>query len=475
MNSCNHCPPLLFEGLPASEQERLRALCAFACEHLGGLYRRSGESYAEHGCEVAAVLRENCRDASLLAAAILHDIVVHPQGAELLSRAPLRADERELVLVMYSLRRLHIDENTRDLDRVISAFTEDTRLLPLRMAHRLNDVRHLERFLPTLRKRIARETLHMYTAIAGRLGMHQWRYEMEDTCFAVVHPQACAHLRRKYEDMRSLDLMCMKHTQEFLLRNFRAEKIPCRIDQRIKGLYSTYRKMSIKRCRYDDLTDRLALRITVQDVMDCYRALAVVHACMHPIPGKLKDYIGAPKENGYQSIHTVVYPLPGVTEQPIEIQIRTEEMHRICENGPSSHAEYKSLMYALSARPARVHLFRNLQSLREEMRSPKQFEKALRMYFREDHVAVFDNENNLYHFKKPVTALDFVCRVHPKRCLKLKAVRINGRSMPMDTHLHDGDIVEAQFAREIQARPHWQDSCCHGATKAQIRECAPVR
>lgn len=440
----------------------------YAHSHLAKIARRSGESYAEHGCEVAKVLNESSNDASLLSVAILHDMLVHDDGPCLLSASPLKKEERELVVQMHGLRRLHIDESTKDLDTVIDSFMEDTRLLPLRMAHRLNDVRHLHRFLPTLRKQIAKETLHMYTAIAGRLGMHAWRYEMEDTCFPIVQPKACAGLAARFEEVATLDKSCLDHVATFLKENLRDEGISCHTDYRIKGLYSTYRKMVIKKRRFEELTDRLAVRIMVPEVMDCYRALAVVHACMHPIPGKLKDYIGAPKENGYESIHTVVYPLPGITEQPMEIQIRTESMHQLCEHGPAAHAEYKTLMYALNARPARVSLFRNLENLREEARSPKQFQEAMRMYFREDHIAVFDSDNNLYHFKQPVSALDFVCRVYPTRCGKLKEVRINGRKRHISLRLHDGDIVEAKFARENTAKKSWEDACFHTGNKKHL-------
>lgn len=462
------CSPSLFRGLRDSDRESLCVVCDFSHSHLSDIERRSGESYAEHGCRVATVLSENSTDVSLLKVAVLHDILVHKDGPALLSASPLSKSERELLVQMHGLRRLHIDESTKDLDTVISAFMEDTRLLPLRMAHRLNDVRHLSLFLPTLRKKIAKETLHMYTAIAGRLGMHAWRYEMEDECFPIVQPKACANLRSRFENVAELDQACLEHTKEFLAKNLRNEGIDSHMDFRVKGLYSTYRKMVIKKRRFEDLTDRLAVRIVVPEIMDCYRTLAVVHACMHPIPGKLKDYIGAPKENGYQSIHTVVYPLPGVTEQPMEIQIRSEDMHQICEHGHASHAEYKTLMYALNARSARVNLFRNLQNLHEEARSPQQFQKAMRKYFREDHIAIFDGQDNLYHFKQPVSAMDFVCTVHSNRCDKLKEIRINGRKMPISSRLHDGDIVEVKFTKEKTIQADWAHACCHSVNRKKL-------
>lgn len=445
------------------------SVCRYGKQCLSTVRRRSGESYAEHGCEIAAVLRETLADPSLLCVAILHDVLVHPDGDALLERAPLTPNERQLVRQLHPLRRLHIDANTEDLDRVINAFTEDAHLLTLRMAHRLNDVRHLDRFPAKLRQQIATETLHMYAAIASRLGMHAWRYEMEDTCFRLLQPRLARRLEEKFAACATLDAACLRHAKRFLARKLRGENSEPSIQGRIKQLYSTYRKMTIKRRRFEELTDRLALRVIVPSIKDCYQALGIVHAAFHPIPGKLKDYIGAPKENGYRSIHTVVYPLPGVTEQPMEIQIRTAQMDDDCEHGIAGHGEYKNTLYALRSRTARVDLFRSLQNLRKEARSPQQFETALRTYFSDDHLALFDTKNNLYHLKKPVTALDFICQVYGKRCRYLKTVQINGREWSFDTLLRDGDTVEARFGRVVTLKQEWLNGCRHAGSRQLLR------
>ena len=319
----------LYRALTKTQREPIPAVCAFAKKHLNDVKRRSGETYAQHGLEVALALCELVKDPSLLKVALLHDLPLHPDGAELLKSAPVTRKEKDLIQQMHVLRRLHIDSKTEDLDTVISAFMEDSKLLPLRMAHRLNDVRHLSRFTPQLQSNIARETLHMYTAIAGRLGLNSWRVEMENICFQKLHPVITQKLKTQFANASRLDTACLDQTKTFLHTMLQKHGIACRFEYRIKSLYSTYRKMVLKHRSFEELTDRIALRVIVKKDMDCYKALAVVHAHMHPIPGKLKDYIGAPKENGYKSIHTVVYPLPGVTEQPIEVQISTEEMHQM--------------------------------------------------------------------------------------------------------------------------------------------------
>ena len=227
--------------------------------------------------------------------------------------------------------------------------------------------------------------------------------------------------------------------------------------------------MVLKKRDFEALTDRLALRIVVDSLDDCYRTLGIVHGVMHPIPGKLKDYIGAPKENGYQSIHTVVYPLPGVTDFPIEVQIRTKEMHQQCEYGMASHGEYKANTYALHAKQSRVNLFRNLDNLRMETQTPKQFEEALRMYFREDHIAVFDAQSNLNHFKKPVAVIDIACALYPQKYIRLKSVAINGRIRSLHTLLHDGDTIDITFGRKKTIAPKWEQYALYPSTQKKIR------
>lgn len=455
----------LLRGLAPRESARVRSVWDFARVHLREIKRRSGDSYVHHGLEVALVLREASVDPSLLCIALLHDAPLHPSGAAILLRSPLTAEERALSERMHQLRRMHIDEDTKDLDAFLRAFAEDERLFILRMAHRVNDVRHLRRFVPSLRRRIAHETLHMYTAIAGRIGMHTWRTEMEDLCFALLHPRIARSLKRKYDAFLPLDDACLRHTSAFLRRALQKSGIACALSLRKKGLYSTFRKMTLKRRHFEELTDRLAVRIIVNNRDECYRALGVVHGSMHPIPGKLKDYIGAPKENGYQSIHTVIYPLPGVTEQPMEIQIRTHAMHGACEFGSAAHGEYKNLLYTLESGEARVHLLHNLESLREEVRSPAQFGAALRRYYRDDHIPVFESEGGLFHLRSPATALDFICHAFPDRCAFLTLVRINGRVRPAGTSLHAGDTVEPHFGTQRTVHMSWRGECRHARSR----------
>jgi guanosine-3',5'-bis(diphosphate) 3'-pyrophosphohydrolase len=436
---------VLSSRLASENHPLIRDALAFAREHLSDIYRGSGEDYCTHVTEVATTLEEVVQDDMLTAVAILHDIPMHPRGEELLAIAPLSAEQRELVLGMHELRRLHIDINTTDLDRMVEAFAEDSRLLLLRMAHRMNDVRHLERFNAKRRQEIAHETLHMYTSISGRLGFHQWRWQMEDICFMELQPQEAGRIRKLFDDARETDEACLRHATSFIQSKLKLHGINAAIDERIKGVYSTYRKMVLKDRAFQDLTDRLALRILVPSLEDCYRTLGIIHENMHPIRGKLKDYIGSPKENGYRSIHTVVYPLPGISELPIEIQIRTHEMHRECEFGFASHGNYKHWRYMLSSPQSRANLFRNLESLHAVIRSQSTFMEALKNSFGGNKLLVFDPQNNLYHLPHASTAQDFVNHIEPEAKNNPVTLRINGREQPLSAPLRDGDTVEVVF------------------------------
>ncbi len=432
----------LVKNLDADEAAKVSQCYEFARHNLWKVKRRSGENYFEHGYQVAKTTLEVSADPVMIAVLLLHDLQVLADGDQLLESAPLDKQEKELVRQMNNLRQLHISKNSEELDKVVDAFARDPYLLVMRMAHRLTDVRNLENFTEEMQQKIASETMHMYTAIAGRLGFNAWQHEMEDQCFRKLYPEVASELQQQIDHYRPMDESCLKHTKDYLADKLKQTGINVEIEERIKCLYSSYRKMSLKSRTLRELTDRLALRVIVESLEECYLALGVIHTAMHPVPGKLKDYIGAPKENGYRSIHTVVFPLPGVTDQAVEIQIRTKQMHFESQYGVAAHNKYKESAYALTCKPARVNLFRNLEVLKNEARTPEQFETLLRTYFDEDKLIVFDSENNLYHLTKPARAEDFLNLVQREKSTELQGVRINGLKKSIMTPLHDGDVVE---------------------------------
>jgi GTP pyrophosphokinase len=226
----------------------------------------------------------------------------------------------------------------------------------------------------------------------------------------------------------------------------------------------------LKEKKFEELEDRLAIRIIVENEKDCYQALRIVHAHMQPIQEKLKDYIGRPKENEYQSIHTTVYPLRNISEQPIEIQIRTQKMHTICEYGPAAHGKYKIGVYSLETPKSRINLLKNLKNLQITAMSPMQLEKALEKNFNNKEMTIFDSESNPHHLRKPANALDFLTKKYEKKIAKLKEIRVNGRIAPPETPLKNGDIIEGKFSRHRSLKRSWLNACEHKETVAQIEK-----
>lgn len=439
---------------------------------LTSVARRREENYAQHGIRVFKTLKEISNDPSLYSICFLHDLLVHPNGQKLLKKAPLTNLEKNIVKKLYHLRNLSIDSNIKDLNRAISYFSTDYRILLIRMAHRLSDIRRIESFEnKKISKKNARETLHMYSPLAGRLGLHKWHHEMEDICFKYLFPKIARKLEKKFAFYKKSDKECLHHTGEFIKHELTKNNIECRLEYRIKTIYSTYKKMVSKNRKFEEITDRLAIRIITKTKDECYLSLGVIHSIMHPIPGRLKDYIGAPKENGYQSIHTVVFPLPKMANRPIEIQIRSDEIHEKCELGIASHFYYKKNSYYMRYdTKTKASLLKSLEIIKHEAAGIKKFSHILQHYFDSNQVIVYDSRNKIYHLNKPASILDFVCIYYKKRVKYLKSVKINGIISSFDTILEDGDVIEVQFQKKKSFSKNWVKMCHHKRARNLLSE-----
>jgi GTP pyrophosphokinase len=441
------------------EKAQIIPCLEYSKKHLTSLKRHDGTNYFIHSIEKLKILCEVTTEVSFIRLGLLHDILEHPNGKNLLEKSPLTKEEKVFIKQINSLRKLKLDRNKSDLNRVVNTFIQDPRFMILRTAHRLNDIRNVNRFPKNYQKKIAKETLYIYTSLAGRMGLHAWRYEMEDRSFKTLHPIIAKRIEAKYQEAESIDEICLAQTVEYLKDIFKKKKIKVKIETRIKSLFSTYRKMLLKKKKFNELNDRLAIRLITETIPQCYRILGIVHTNTHPIRERLKDYIGSPKENGYQSIHTGIYPMPGITERPIEIQIRTHTMHFECEYGIAAHFKYKDTNYLVSSARHNVDVFRNLKMLKMEENDPKNFKKAITNYLHKKNIIIFDNQNNIYYFKKPTTALDFAIIVYDKKFTKIKTIKVNGLEKNFDNLLEDGDVVEVAFKRENTINKNWKKYC----------------
>lgn len=445
---------------------KLKDSLFFSQDYLDRIRRKKFESYADHGVRVSETLSEVTDDPSLLSIALLHDILNHPNGKKLLSNSPLNKSEQRAIIKLHTLRNLRIDINKKDLDKVIKEFSRDYRLLLVRMAHRISDARALELLSKKKAKKIARETLLIYALLADKMGLRRWRYEMEDICFKYLYEKNSKKIEKQFKKYKKNDKDCLKHTKNYLSKEFKKANMNCRIEGRIKSLYSTYSKMVVKNKSFDEILDRLALRIIVNNTEDCYKALGVIQLSMHPIIGELKDYIASPKENGYRSLHTTIYPLPKISNRPMEIQIRSAKMHLECENGIASHLQYKIDNYNMRYSPkSRVDLIKGLEIIRSEIHSSDNFSKALRQHSRGKRLTIFDEKNRIYNIEKPANLLDFVCSTYGKRVAYLKEAKINGSISNIFSLIKDGDVIEVKFQKKSKISRSWIRKCLQKSSR----------
>lgn len=438
------------------DQKKIADAYEFSRKYLSSVLRRTGENYFEHGEELAFVVFEQTRSPSLLACALCHDLHLHPQGEEILRHSFFSEFERDVIRSMHQLRRLHLNENTSDLEFAIESFLKNSDIALLRLAHRVNDIRHIKRFLPKLQKAIARETLFLYGMIAGSLGISAWRRELEDISFSVLHPRYFQKVSEEFRASSRFDTTLLNKTEEVIRREIGKENLPSQLHGRTKGIYSTYKKLLLHHCSFREIPDRLAIRIITESEKDCYQILGIVHRLFPPLFSGFKDYIAAPKENGYRSLHTVVFPFPGENTQPIEIQIRTYRMHSQNEFGLSSHSRYKSAKYALTKGKMLGNLERGLLHLRAEVKSPERFEQVLTSTLREKQIIFFDKNNEPHAIDAPATLLDSACLLLEEKSAFLKEARLNGRLEELGTSVRNGDTVSFRLSRTKQSTKKWK-------------------
>ncbi len=440
---------------------RIAKVRVFAKKHLGALRRPNGGDYAMHGREIAKVMQVVTDDPVFLCVAMLHDLPLHPNGEKLLREAPITREERDLVRKMHALRHLQLDNDMEALNSALHAFIDEPRLLPLRIVHRLVDIRMLHEIPGKLRTNLARETLSMYCAFAERLGMNSWRREMEDRCFAYLYPKETARVLKELKRSETQDKRDLAKAKAILARELKKAGIQAEIIASRKCVYSTFNSMQHERKAFGELHDRLKLLVLTKEMQDCYGALGVVHRMFHPMPGALKDHVAVPKDNGYQSINTGVYPLPGVCRQPLRICIRTRAMHEACEFGIERGGRM------LHTCNSWLDMLRYLHQRKGDIRTPKQFAAVLRSYFG-DGITIYDGNANMYRMQPPVSALDFVCHVYGSSAARLKKIYRNCMPCPPETLLNDGDIVDVAFGQTSTLKPEWLKACRHRSSVALL-------
>ena len=443
--------------LPADKVALVERALAYADELHAGQSRRSGGPYIEHPVSVATYLADLSLDATTIAAALLHDVVedcgVSP--AELSAR--FGADVARLVDGVTKLQRLDLlnvdgsgaarppvdPTQAESLRKMLVAMAKDVRVVLIKLADRLHNMKTLGALTPERRVAIAQETLDIYAPLAHRLGMGDVKWQLEDMAFRHLQPNQYRSISRLLSHRRQEREAYVRQVTEVLRRELVRAGLDSEVTGRPKHIYSTYQKAQAYRAQgkdFGDIHDLYAVRVLVHSVQDCYAALGVAHALWRPVPGEFDDYIASPKENLYQSLHTTVRATGGV---PIEVQVRTHLMHQYAENGVASHWRYKeSGPHKDGSFDERMTWLRQLLEWQRDLSGTEDFLESVTTDLFNDQVFVYTPKNEIKELPAGSTPIDFAYRIHTDLGHRCIGSKVNGKLVPLDTQLRNGDTVE---------------------------------
>ncbi len=436
-----------------------------------GQFRISGDPYISHPLAVARILAEWRLDAQTLIAALLHDVMEDTEVSKEQLAHLFGQPVADLVDGVSKLDKIEFqtqeDAQAENFRKMLLAMASDVRVILIKLADRLHNMRTLDAMYPAKRKRISRETLEIYAQIANRMGLNSIYQELEDLSFKHLYPFRYKIFSKAIKAARGNRREVVGKILDSIVQRLKEAGIDAQTTGREKHLYSIYRKMLEKKLSFSEVQDIYGFRVVVKDIPTCYYALGALHGLYKPIPGKFKDYIALPKSNGYQSLHTSLF---GPYGTPIEIQIRTTEMHKIAEAGVASHWLYKSSEANLSEMQRKTHQW--LQSLLEslgESADSVEFLEHLKVDLFPDEIYVFTPKGKILVLPKGATPVDFAYSVHTdigSRCL---SVRINGELKPLRTQLRNGDTVEILTAPYAKPNPAWLEYVITGKARTHIR------
>ncbi len=436
-----------------------------------GQRRLSGEPYITHPLAVARTLAEMGMDAESLCAAILHDVIEDTPTAQAEIAEAFGSDVAQLVDGVSKLTQINFrskaEAQAENFRKMVLAMSQDIRVILIKLADRLHNMRTIFVMPPSKRGRIARETLEIYAPIAQRLGINSVRVELEDLGFAALYPMRYRVLKERIRRQRGSQREMLDTIRDSLAESLTQAGIEARIIGREKHLWSIYQKMRSKQAGFEDIFDVYGFRIVVADVDTCYRVLGHCHGLYKPLPGRMKDYIAIPKINGYQSLHTT---LLGPRRIQAEVQIRTAEMDRVAEAGIAAHWLYKDAGMASSAAQTRAREWvHGLMEMQESAGNSIEFIENVKIDLRPDEVYVFTPNGDIMELPKGATVVDFAYAVHSDIGDACIAANIDHRLAPLRTPLETGQTVEIITARVARPNPAWLDFTVTAKARAAIR------
>ncbi len=460
----------LEENDRACDEAWLRRAYEYAERSHRGQVRRSGAPYISHPLGVAHMLAEFKFDQTSVAVGLLHDVLEDTGATKKDLMAEFGTEIAGLVDGVSKIGRheyVHSDEvQAESFRKLILASARDLRVIVVKLVDRLHNMLTLEPLEPAKRRRISRETLEIYAPLAHRLGMWRIQGVLEDRAFRHLHPHHYEDIRKQLDERIKGARSTTRRIAERLREALEAAGMEAEISHRVKGYYSIYQKLRRRKIDLPDLFDFLAFRIITVDLKDTYAALGVVHQLWRPIPGRFKDYIAMPKPNLYQSLHTSVLGRGG---QPFEVQIRTQAMDMLAEEGVAAHWRYKGGQLDTDQNDASIVWLRQLLEWQQEMPDPRAFLSALKIDLYPDEVYVFTPKGDVFSFPRGATPLDFAYRVHTEVGHHTSGARVNGRLVPLRTELSNGDIVEITTNPNREPSRDWLNIVATQRARSKIR------
>jgi GTP pyrophosphokinase len=441
---------------PNDDLDVIRRAYEFSLQHHDGQSRASGEPYLVHPLEVALVLAEMKLDPSAIAAGLLHDAVEDTEVTQREIQEKFGPSIAHIVEGVTKIAKIDLasreERQAENVRKMVLAMVDDIRVVLIKLADRLHNMRTLEHLPPERQQHIAQETLEIFAPVAHRLGMGKVRGELEDLAFQYVDPIGYNQIKQEVESRRKSGDAFLSKTVAFIQEKLQENGVEAHVDHRIKRLYSIFQKLQRQRISVDQVYDLLAIRIITTSVKDCYTALGAIHSVWRPVPGRIKDFIAMPRPNLYQSLHTTVMAEGGMQ---FEVQIRTEDMHRLAEEGIAAHWKYKDGSPVTAKDEQRLAWLRQVVEWQRDVSDPNEFLSTLKIDLYPEEVYTFTPKGKVVILPRDATCIDFAYHIHTEVGNTCVGAKVNGRIVPLRYKLRNGDIAEIVTQSGHQPSRDW--------------------
>ena len=453
-----------------SQLEQVNKAYLYAANAHSGQFRSSGDPYVTHPVAVAEILAKFKMDEDCLTAAMLHDVIEDSGIPKSFLKKEFNSNVAELVDGVSKLDKISLnskqEEQAENFQKMVLAMSQDIRVIVLKLADRLHNMRTLEFLSEKRQKRIALETLEIYAPIAHRLGMHQIYRELEDIAFEVINPFRSKVLKNAIDKKTKGRKKILSKIESSIKEKMIENEIPCQVHGRRKHLYGIFKKMKRQSKSLEEVMDVYAFKITIDDAMDCYKVLGILHNSFKPIEGRFKDYIAIPKSNSYQSLHTGIMTFDGL---PVEIQIRTHDMDELAEFGVAAHWFYKTGHADNPAQSRARRWVNTLLEVQKNIDDPQDFIDVIKTGLVPNEIYVFTPNGDIVELPKDSTPIDFAFAVHSDIGLHCKGCRINKNLAPLSVPLESGQTINIITDKYPQANPTWLEFVRTSRARSAIR------